>query len=301
MGLLLFVPALVVAAPVATNDSYEVNEDLTLVSQAGPIVSTGFDIGAVVTIPLAGDWDYLDRIENSEGAGQSYPTDGASRDWHSADFDKTSSTIGPWESAPAPLQGGTVNGFPPATPDILGGIGNAQSGLNLVTTYLFRNTFELTPAQAAQSVWTADILVDDGCVIYINGVEVGSVNMPEGPVTTETLVGSGGNETTYSLIALDAAGAVVAGPNTIAVEVHQATLGSSDVGLDLTLQSGEGSTGGLVYNDDVFGTAQPDYAAGMVDENGGFSGAGLHITVGGIDSRIVPEPRDCSGGFSTLR
>ena len=61
-------------------------------------------------------WDYLDRVENSQGAGHSYPTDGAGRAWNHPDFDPATSTIGPWGAIVLPAQGGIIDAFPPATP-----------------------------------------------------------------------------------------------------------------------------------------------------------------------------------------
>ena len=211
-----------------------------------------FESGTTNAIPLTGDWDYLDRIENSEGAAQTYPTDGGGRSWNEPDFEISTSSIGPWETTGLPVQGGTINGFPGTTPDTLDGIGDAPNGSNLITTYLFRNTFTLTAAQAAETNWIANLLVDDGCVIYLNGTEVARPNMPQGTITTETFAFTS-DETTYVDVALATNGVLVTGLNTIAVEVHQSGVGSSDVGLDLTLLAGGGTAGGFVYEDDAFG------------------------------------------------
>lgn len=298
VALLLLVSSVLHAAPVAVDDSYEIGEDLTLNTQSGPVISADFDTGAGQFSPtFDGDWDYLDRMENSEGAGESYPVDGAARTWNSIDFDVSTSTIGPWDSGALPLQGGLVNAFPPATLNTLRGIGDSANSLNTVTTYLFRNSFALTSAEAAEPVWTANLAVDDGCVIYLNGQEVGSLYMPTDVAITSETFADGGNESSYSNVALDVSGVLVAGINTIAVEVHQGTLGSSDVGLDLSLRSGTGANGGFVYADDVFGTDQPDYVDGSRDPSGGQTGAGLQVAIGGLDSRFVQGPFQMSGGF----
>lgn len=298
-ALSLFALAVVQAVPVASDDSYDIGEDSILVTQSGPLISADFEPGAGEVIPsFDGDWDYLDRIENTQGTGQTYPTDGSGRAWSSVEFDVATSTIGPWGSGPLPLQGGIVDGFPAATLDTLQGIADGPNGANLITTYLFRNTFILTAEEAAEPTWTANLLVDDGGVIFINGVQVALINMPDDiSITTETLAASA-DETTYSDVALNVAGLLVTGVNTIAVEVHQSSTGSSDVGLDMTLHGGLGAAGGFVYVDDVFGTSLPAYAEGSLDASGGFAGAGLHTTIGGVNSGVVDPPRATSGGFS---
>ena len=286
------------SAPVAVDDQYQTAEDLVLNTQSGPLISTDLDSSSQTINPaFDGDWDYLDQLENQLGAGMGYPVDGFGRDWNSVDFDVGSSTVGPWGSGVLPLQGGVVQAFPAATPNLLLGIGDGPNGQNLVTTYLFRNTFTLNAEEVSEQKWIANLAVDDGCVIFINGVEVGSLFMPDGVIDSNTLA-ENSDESSYFTVELDVAGVLREGQNTIAVEVHQANLGSSDIGLDLTLEGGVGASGGFVFSDDVFGTNQPDYAAGSLDPDGGFAGSGLRITIGGLDNRFVPGPHATSGAFT---
>ncbi|MCH2062689.1 MAG: Ig-like domain-containing protein [Roseibacillus sp.] len=280
------------------DDRYDATEDLVLNTQSGPIISVDFDTNSGGVVPVFdGDWDYLDALENQIGANDSYPVDDAGRSWNSVDFEVGSSSIGPWLSGALPLQGGIVQAFPAITPNLLRGIGDGPNGQNTVTTYLFRNTFVLTPEDAARENWIANLAVDDGCVIYINGVEAGSIFMPGTAIDSNTFARNG-NESTYNDVELDVAGVLVAGTNTIAVEVHQGSLGSSDAGLDISLQGGGGLAGGFVFLDDAFGTDQPEYAAGILDPSGGFSGAGLQVTIGGLDNRTVAGPYATSGAFT---
>ena len=286
------------AVPVAVDDSYSTVEDLSLNTQSGPLISTDLDSSGNLILPtFDGEWDYLDRIENQLGSGMGYPVDGFGRDWNSVDFDVGSSTVGPWGSGVLPLQGGVVQAFPAATPNLLLGIGDGPNGQNLVTTYLFRNTFTLSAEEVSEQKWVANLAVDDGCVIFINGVEVGSLFMPDGVIDSNTLA-ENSDESSYFTVDLDVAGVLREGQNTIAVEVHQANLGSSDVGLDLTLEGGVGASGGFVFSDDVFGTDQPDYASGSIDPDTGFTGSGLRVTIGGLDNRFVPGPHATSGAFT---
>ena len=286
-----------VAAPVAVDDQYQATEDLVLNTQSGPLISTDLDSSGGTINPLFdGEWYYLDQLENQLGAGMSYPVDGSGRDWNSIDFEVATSTVGPWAMGVLPLQGGVVQAFPAATPDSLRGVGDGPNGQNLVTTYLFRNTFTLSAGEASEEKWIANLAVDDGCVIYINGIPVGSLFMPDGAIDADTFA-ENSDESSYFAVELDVAGVLREGQNIIAVEVHQANLGSSDVGLDLALQGGGGPSGGFVFSDDAFGTSQPDYAAGIIDPDGGFSGSGLRVTIGGLDNRFVPGPHATSGAF----
>ena len=89
------------------------------------------------------------------------------------------------------------------------------------------------------------LLRDDGAVVYLNGTEVARQNMPAGTITTATLAPAavgGTDETTFFNTSVSA-GALVAGTNVIAVEIHQATANSSDVSFDLQLIALSGSAG----------------------------------------------------------
>jgi hypothetical protein len=105
-------------------------------------------------------------------------------------------------------------------------------------TYYFRHAFEV----ADPSHYTAlelRLRRDDGAVVYLNGVEVVRSNMPSGPINRNTLASSsisGAAETAFEIFAV-APGRLVAGRNVLAVEVHQASLSSSDVVFDLELKA----------------------------------------------------------------
>ncbi len=104
-----------------------------------------------------------------------------------------------------------------------------------VTTY-FRSWFEIADP-AAYSSLILRLLRDDGAVVHLNGVEVHRSNMPAGPIGTATLaaVGVGGaDESTFYETSLSAS-LLVPGWNSIAVEVHQAAVASSDISFDLQL------------------------------------------------------------------
>jgi hypothetical protein len=276
-------PRLVLAAPVAVDDQFTIDED-------HPLIVTPFEFSesfnSSSVLQTGATWNYLDRIENSLGAGQAYPTDGVGRAWNHPQFNVATSTasIGAWSSGPTPLQSGGINAFPGGTPDVLFGVDDADDGRNLVTTYLFRSTFVLDDAQAAASTGFADLLCDDGCVGFINGARAFSLNFPDTTYNSETFAPVGQtNEDTYTQVPLDLSGVnLVEGVNSVAVEVHQASFTSSDVGFDLSgLAFGSSQSGGFEYVDDPFGTSRPANASGSVETAGGFTGGALTVEVGG--------------------
>jgi len=105
-----------------------------------------------------------------------------------------------------------------------------------ITTYFRRAFFLADPAD--YSALKAAVLVDDGAVIYLNGAEVGRLNMPVGPIGFSTEASgsiSGDDEESYTELDLDPAG-LLAGENVLAVEVHQSSPGSSDISFDMELR-----------------------------------------------------------------
>ena len=121
------------------------------------------------------------------------------------------------------------------------GFGDGDEATTLATgrtTYWFRTTFTLADADAFRSA-TLELLADDGAVVYLNGVEVGRDNMPAGTVSASTRTvtfKSGAAESTF--VELDVPlTALQTGENTLAVEVHQADPGSSDLSLDARLEA----------------------------------------------------------------
>ena len=117
-----------------------------------------------------------------------------------------------------------------------------------ITTY-FRRTFTVDDPAAITSM-IGEVMYDDGFVVYLNGVEIGREAMPDGTITASTL--STGYEAGNVYSTFDwthHADVLVAGTNTIAVEVHQVSEGSSDLVFDLglTLEAGEPSGDGAWF------------------------------------------------------
>ena len=176
------------AVPNAADDTYVLTEDRVLSVVSGPVFVENFD--GVGPGAFAGQWLILDRIENQNGRGDDYPVDNSGRAWNAPDFDPETSTVTPWFRAPVPIQSGNIDGFS-GLDDLLFGVDQAANGQNLVTTYLFRNTFALSAAEALLESWQLEYLIDDGIAVYVNGTEVfRSASLPVGPLTTQTFTTS---------------------------------------------------------------------------------------------------------------
>ncbi len=102
-------------------------------------------------------------------------------------------------------------------------------------THYFRQRFDV-PDPSTISALNLRLQRDDGAVVYVNGTEVWRSNMPTGTVNYQTQAStevSGTAETTFFAQAIPSS-VLVAGQNTIAVEVHNRS-GSTDVSFDLEL------------------------------------------------------------------
>ena len=105
-------------------------------------------------------------------------------------------------------------------------------------TYYFRHSFDIDNPSKYQSL-SLDLLRDDGAVVYLNGIEIQRSNMPSGTITVATFASStvSGSSEDQFRASVESTDGLVPGTNVIAVEVHQRSLGSSDVSLDLGLEA----------------------------------------------------------------
>ena len=116
-----------------------------------------------------------------------------------------------------------------------------------ITTYFRR---EFTSTGNVDSV-TLSLLRDDGAVVYINGVEVVRDNLPGGLISYDTPASSvigGGGESSFSDFTIPG-NLLVAGTNTIAVEIHQVSGTSSDISFDAQLTAVQQSPSSLITLD----------------------------------------------------
>lgn len=169
-----------------------------------PVGSEIISFGAV--------WKYLDDGSNQGNA------------WTARGFDDRA-----WMAGPARLGYG---GDSEITTVRTGANPNQRN----ITTY-FRKSF-VVPNPAAYAGLLLKLVRDDGAVVYLNGVEVARDNLSPGAVSWNSLAVATVNapdETTPFEFRL-ATSALVAGTNVIAVELHQASGNSSDLGFDLALE-----------------------------------------------------------------
>ncbi len=88
-------------------------------------------------------------------------------------------------------------------------------------TYYFRKTFNFFGDPEGVTL-SLNAVVDDGAVVYLNGVEVRRLNMPAGPVAHDTLASSPVDGATFTGALAIPASSLAYGENVLAVEVHQA-------------------------------------------------------------------------------
>jgi PKD repeat protein len=160
-------------------------------------------------VPTGSSWAYLD-----DGVDP-----GAT--WVEPTFDDSA-----WSSGAAPLGYGIFGGTP---------IDYGTDPSNVHVTTWFRTTFSITDP-ADYTGLTMSLQRDDGAVVYLNGIEVHRSNLPapSDATTLATLDVSGLEESLYEAIAVDLS-LLVAGDNTVAVEVHQASVDSDDLAFDLSV------------------------------------------------------------------
>jgi hypothetical protein len=147
-------------------------------------------------------------------------------------------------------QGGGVLGFDASESLLYNGVtyGTMSTVLNRyipgstttqVLTYYFRTSFNFSGNPSGVTLILTNLL-DDGAVIYLNGVELGRFGMPGGtPIYTTAAVTRGGDE--FSGRGPDVLTvtptSLVQGNNVIAVEVHQTGGTSSDLVFGMSLTS----------------------------------------------------------------
>ena len=125
--------------------------------------------------------------------------------------------------------------------------GNANSKY---PTYYFRKTIALPSAPTSADKFYLNYTIDDGFVIYVNGVEAGRYNMPSGTPTFNTYASS------YAPNNPDAGELEISGSyfkkgeNVIAVEVHNNSANSTDIEWAATLESVSKNEGGNIVSTD---------------------------------------------------
>ncbi len=168
---------------------------------------------SVPLLAAGGTWHYWDTGA-SPGVG-----------WEQPGFDDTA-----WPSGAAPLGYGDTH--------LVTVVNSGVDPSNKPVTTWFRATVNVPGIEFG--TLTMGLLRDDGAVVYLNGVEIARDNLPEGDLTDATLATAsigGASETNYWEFDIEPA-LLTAGPNVLAVALHQSAVSSSDLGFDLTLTGG---------------------------------------------------------------
>lgn len=154
---------------------------------------------------------------------------------------------------------------------------NTKVNGNIFTCY-FRKEFTLTEPLSTIKNAVIDLLKDDGAIVYINGVEVLRVNMPQGEIDYGTAALSTISKSAESsFTSFDVNTSMLhAGQNIVAVEVHQVKTSSSDLSFDLSLQLGR-------FNPDIIMSTVQDYST---VHSGNF---GLIAVFESTSQCVVPE------------
>ena len=141
-----------------------------------------------------------------------------------------------WSSGNAILAGGESNaGIVPEIHTVL----PAPNG----QTYYYRTTFNW-PNAPTGVVFTFTNRVDDGCVVYLNGVRIYDVNVSTDPALFATLADGTGPEATpdnAQVVEIVDPPGLLQGDNVLAVSVHQASSTSSDSVFGMSLNAAVGA------------------------------------------------------------
>ncbi|MEP6748245.1 MAG: metallophosphoesterase family protein [Bacteroidota bacterium] len=158
-------------------------------------------------------WKYLDN-------GVAAPSGSGTADWRNISFNDAA-----WKAGPAELGYGANR----ERTTIRYG---SNPDNKYITTY-FRKKINIVDISNYSAV-KINAYIDDGAVIYVNGAEVARTNIAGKPSYSTLAAYAEDNGNTISTFNIPAA-AFISGNNTIAVEVHQAAVNSSDLAFDLEL------------------------------------------------------------------
>ncbi len=181
----------------------------------GLIISLGFTpaVQSADLLPAGSTWKY--RLGTTEASN---PVDA----WRNVDFDDAS-----WSSGAAPIGYGEA--------DIQTTI--PTSSAQNYTSLFLRKTFSVTnPADIREL--DLSVTVDDGAVAWINGTEVGRINVPAGDLAFDaTAIAAEERRTLDVSITNDLATLLHAGNNVVAIQAFNGNLTSSDLLLDASLSA----------------------------------------------------------------
>ena len=157
-------------------------------------------------------------------------------DWKHPSFDDSTWAPDPINSpngAQGPLVGLLANALTGVTPNTLLDIGPSN---DRYPTMYFRKDFNVTNATDFFDV-TLSSNRDDSMIVYLNGREIYRDNFNKAVVSYSDFAAANADETEVITQSFQLSqGDLVEGSNTIAVEIHNASSGSSDAGFQLSLK-----------------------------------------------------------------
>ena len=182
--------------------------------------TSGGGTTTTVLLPMSAAWKYdkTDQFGNNNWAATGF-VDSA------------------WPSGAATLgKANPTEGTPPQAVNTALILDTDSNGTNDRITFYFRTHFNFSGSTAGQQLQIKHI-IDDGCIVYLNGVEVLRTGMPAGAPVYGTLANrTVATYTTEGPFNIPNA-SLVQGDNVVAVEVHQAAPTSSDLLMALELDS----------------------------------------------------------------
>ena len=159
-------------------------------------------------LPFGSDWHYYDNGNE--------PADQSGLRWYDVDYNSQA-----WPAGPAQLGYGDM--------DEATLISNAT-----LTAYFIHDFVVSDPADYSQI--DLQLLYDDGGVVYLNGAEIWRVNMPAGPIGYDTFALGNDGENAMASLTIDSS-LLLPDTNTLAIEIHQRSSGSSDLSFDFRIEA----------------------------------------------------------------
>ena len=173
-----------------------------------------FNLQGATVFPVGSTWKYF------IGTSEASPADITL--WREAGFDDSS-----WSQGATPIgygEGGMATTL------------RTSSSAPAYTSVYLRKTFTVADPAAVAEI-TLDASCDDGYVAWINGVELGRINVPSGDLLFNSVASTAGETVTTTFTLANASSALVAGENVVAVHFFNANTTSSDLLFNASLTS----------------------------------------------------------------
>ena len=181
-------------------------------SASTPVATAGTAAATATLLANASTWSYYFDSTTPVVSG-----------WNQTAFNAST-----WKTGVAPLGWGTGQ----ITTNI-----DVPAGQTRALTSYYRSSFTV-PSPADYATYTLTTRADDGIVVYVNGTEVGRSNMPAGAVTAGMYALSAPNTATAvatPVVLTIPKALLVAGANSIAVEVHSNYKSTPSASMDLSI------------------------------------------------------------------